>query len=163
MSLRRAALTRRTELRRTPMPRRRSELRARAVKAISRPKATGPTPATRNLVRERAGGCCELCGRLLHHEDGGWIADHSFHHRQPRGAGGSSRPEVNCPSNLLLVCGTGITGCHGDIEKNRDIAHVCGWLVKRPTDPATVPVALFRPPPGVMVHLTDDGRYEEAA
>ncbi|WP_331907427.1 hypothetical protein [Streptomyces sp.] len=35
------------------------------------------------------------------------------HHRRNRASGGSRNPAINLPSNLLLVCGTPTTGCHG--------------------------------------------------
>lgn len=143
MSLRRTALARKSQLRRqgelkrTPLARGKG-LRDRAVKA-ARPRDTGPTPAQRDLVFDRAGGCCERCGTRLH-VDGVWVADHSFHHRQPRGMGGTTRPEVNSPVNILLVCGTGTTGCHGFIEAHRTSAEAEGWLVRHGQDPGSVPV-----------------------
>jgi hypothetical protein len=159
MTLRRTSLARKSELkRRTPMPRRTRELKARVVRTTRRQRATGPTPAQRNLVAERASYACEVCGVRLH--DGtSWTRAHSFHHRQPRGAGGSSRPDVNSPANILLTCGTGVTGCHGMIESNRAIAYRRGWLVKHGLDPATVSTHLHA---GVVL-LTADGDYQRAA
>lgn len=168
MSLRRTALVRKTELRRggplrrTPIARSR-EPRARAA---ARRRDTGPTVATRALVLDRAAGCCELCGRLLH--DGyEWLEVHSFHHRQPRGAGGTSLAEVNSPANLLLLCGTGTEGCHGFIEAHRTSAEAEGWLVRRPQDPAAVPVTVFAGAAADLattftrrVCLTTDGDYQ---
>ena len=82
--LRRTALTRRAEMRRTPMPRRKRELRARKVATSSGRRDTGPSPRARRLVEERAGYCCEVCGVSLH--DGThWVAAYSIHHRRPRG------------------------------------------------------------------------------
>lgn len=163
MSLRRSALSRRTELhRRTPMPRGKRELKARAARTIARQRQnTGPTQRVRGLVAERASWCCELCGDELH--DGWqWTAVHSFHHRQPRGAGGTTRVDINSPANLMLVCGTGTTGCHGIIESNRTTAYEMGWLVRRPTDPAEVPVAVVQFPAERVV-LTATGAYEQVA
>lgn len=163
MTLRRTAIARKSELRRrTPMPRGRRELKTRAARVIARARDTGPSPATRHLVAERADWCCELCGRCLH--DGfAWAHPHSFHHRQPRGMGGSTRSDLNGPANLLLVCGTGTTGCHGSIEKNRDIAYENGWLVRRPLNPAEVTVIVAGVDPIVPVLLTIEGTYQEAA
>lgn len=95
------------------------------------------------------------------HDAEQWIGVHSFHHRQPRGAGGSSREGINSPANLLLVCGTGTTGCHGEIEANRTAAYAAGWLVKHPQDPAAVPVLTVHSPDAVL--LTGAGQIEEAA
>lgn len=84
--------------------------------------------------------------------------------------GGSSDPAVNGPARLLLVCGTGVDGCHGFIESHRTSAEAEGWLVRRPTDPATVPVTVFAGGDADLAHtfsrrvlLTDEGTYLEAA
>jgi len=177
VSLRRTALARKTQLqrgasqlRRTPLARSR-EQRARPATSTSRSRDTGPTPATRALVLDRAAGCCELCGRILH--DGyAWLEEHSFHHRQPRGMGGTSNDAANSPSNLLLLCGSATTkdGCHAFVESHRRSAEGEGWLVRRPTDPATVPVTVFAGGDADLattftrrVLLTDEGTYLEAA
>lgn len=109
------------------------------------------------MVLDRAGGCCELCGRLLH--DGyAWVQPHSDHHRQPRGQGGTSDPAVNSPTNRLLLCGTGTTGCHGVVERNRRAAYDAGLLVAHGIhDPGRVPVELAQG----RVWLTADGRYSD--
>ena len=78
--------------------------------------------------------------------------------------GGTDRPELNLPSNLLSLCGSGTTGCHGDIESNRTLAYEKGWIVKRDHDAAETPVEISIDMPGVaaikkMVFLTDDGWY----
>ena len=67
---------------------------------------------------------------------------------------------MNAVSSLLLVCGTATTpdGCHQLIESQRALAYTNGWLVRRCTDPATVPVLLHD---GRRVLLTDDGQYQE--
>lgn len=69
---------------------------------------------------------------------------------------------MNAVSSLLLVCGTATTpdGCHQLIESQRALAYTNGWLVRRPTDPATVPALIH---PGVRVYLTADGRYTEVS
>ena len=153
MSLRRAALARKSELRRgAEMKRaaivRRREFRSRSV------KSTRPPERVRNTVAERAGYCCERCGRQLHDGDA-WTQTHSFHHRLPRGRGGR-----NTVSNLVLLCGSGVTGCHGQVEDQRAAAYDSGWLVETGLDPATKPV---------LVHdighvlLTEDGDYQQEA
>lgn len=124
----------------------------------ARPRDTGPTQGQKRLVVARADGRCELCPAALWTKDLGWIAPHSFHHRQPRGMGGSQL-EDNNPARLLLLCGTGVTGCHGMVESQRVMAYANGWLVKRPTDPAVVPAVVRA---GRRL-LTTDGRYEEPA
>ncbi|MFC6938198.1 hypothetical protein ACFQHO_53270 [Actinomadura yumaensis] len=43
--------------------------------------------------------------------------------------------------NLVLVCGSGTTGCHGRIEGNRAWAESLGYLVRRGVaGPGEVPV-----------------------
>lgn len=57
--------------------------------------------------------------------------------------GGTSDPAINYLSNLLWVCGTGTTGCHGYMESYRTEACAKGWLVGDGQDPALVPVLLW--------------------
>lgn len=76
----------------------------------------------------RSGGRCECCGGQA-----GW-SGWSRHHRQPRGMGGTKR-DVHGLDNLLLICGSGTTGCHGHIERNREWAYETGFLVRRPFEP----------------------------
>ena len=161
MSLRRTALERKTEMRRTPMPRPRQKGASRPTPVSSKRRVdTGPNKATRSLVLDRAQGGCELCGVQLH--DGiTWLRSNSVHHRRPRGMGGSSLAAINSPANLLLLCGDGtnpMAGCHGRIESNRTAAYDAGWLVHFAADPAEVLVTVFG---DVQVHLTHDGTYQE--
>ena len=160
MSLRRTGLERKTELRRTPMPRPRQKGASRPTPVSSKKRVdTGPDKATRLLVLDRAQGGCELCGVQLH--DGmGWLRSHSVHHRRPRGMGGSTMADTNSPANLLLLCGDGVSGCHGRVESNRTRALEHGWLVPFAGDPAAVPVTVFG---DVQVHLTHDGTYQEVS
>jgi hypothetical protein len=53
--------------------------------------------ATRNLVRSRAGGCCEYCG---FHQSAVPFATFHIEHVRARNHGGSDEP-----SNLALACG----------------------------------------------------------
>lgn len=56
--------------------------------------------------------------------------------------GGTSDSSINDPTNLVLLCGSGTTGCHGEIESHRERAIEHGWLVPRRDlrEPADVPV-----------------------
>lgn len=157
MSLRRTALQRRTELRRTPLARKKPMNRARAVRTqvAKARRDTGPDQATRSLVLDRSMGFCEMCGKQLYAVPQGWIAPHAIHHRQPRKMGGTSRPEINSPANLLLVCDGRPNSCHPWIEANRAAAYEFGLLVRATGDPAKVPVVLEG---GDQYLLTDDGR-----
>lgn len=110
----------------------------------SRPKLT---PRVLNIIRERSGDLCEVCGKQAG----------QTHHRRPKGMGGSKDPATNCPSNLLRLCGgANVTGnCHSWIESNRHRAFEEGLLVPQFRDPLTVRVKLRHG----WVFLTDDGRY----
>lgn len=148
------SLNRSTPLRRTPM-KRGTPLKA----TTSRPKRardTGPTSTTRTEVWGRAGGRCEVCGSAI-----AGLLGFSVHHRHPRRMGGSRRPELNTPANLILVCGSGTTGCHGRIESNREQAYAEGLLLHDGADPAAVPVLLHTIPGRFpeLVYLTVDGTY----
>jgi hypothetical protein len=123
----------------------------------ARRRGTGPDQATVDLVLERANYSCEVCDQGLGHIRG---LDWSIHHRIPRGMGGTWDEDINLPSNLLLVCGSGTSGCHGMVEANREVSHRAGWLVKRDPNPSQVPVLIER---GLTwVYLTDDGFYRAA-
>lgn len=90
-------------------------------------RRTGPTAATVELVWVRDGGRCARCGTGLHRENRGmsW----SVHHRRPRGMGGSGGAWVNEAANLILLCGSGVTGCHSWVETHRAEARDLGWLI----------------------------------
>jgi hypothetical protein len=103
----------------------------------------------RHLLACRSGHRCEIGGELLDAVNEG-----SVHHRQPRGMGGTSDPDVHSLERLLLVCGGsfgGVLGCHGRTEKNRQLAYRMGHLVPHAapgvatdaTDCAKVPVVLW--------------------
>lgn len=140
----RSQLARKTPLRRTPMPKSGAAARRLAKKlATKRPlgvqrRHTGPSARIRSQVLMRAGGRCERC-----HEPVG-IHPSSVHHRIPRGMGGTSDDVVNTVAALVLLCGSGTTGCHGWVESHRMEAYATGWLIRRGVDsktPETVPVA----------------------
>jgi hypothetical protein len=54
--------------------------------------------------------------------------------------GGTKRPESNSPANLVTLCGSAVSGCHGFVESHRVKALDWGYIVHRIDDPATVPV-----------------------
>lgn len=126
-------------------------------KAKARKPATGkrrpdePASATRTLVMERAGRRCERCGRTI-------VGEFSIHHRQPRGMGGSRAADKNQPQNLLLLCGSGTTGCHGWIESHRAKAISDGFIVPSWADPAAVSVFIGQ---RWARFLTPEGTYAE--
>lgn len=88
---------------------------------------SSPSQAIREIVYARSGGRCELCGRSAY---GG-----SVHHRRARGMGGTKSKWVNLPANLLVVCGSGTSGCHGKIESYREMGYRAGWLLRWGEEP----------------------------
>lgn len=106
---------------------------------------TGFSSQVRAVIHERSDRWCERCGG-----ERGW----ELHHRRPRGAGGSRRPETNEASNGLNLCGA----CHRRIESNRTEAYEHGWLVHQTDDPREVPV-LYR---GTLVYLDAFGNMHDA-
>jgi hypothetical protein len=69
--------------------------------------------------------------------------------------GGDRRPEVKTAANGLLLCGSGVTGCHGWVEDNRKRAYALGLLLRRHQIPTEEPVTLRRG----RVLLDDIGNY----
>lgn len=92
--------------------------RKQAKATTKRPADTGPDQATVDLVLERDGYSCVVCGEGLHGRRGdGW----AVHHRVLRSQGVDNRP-----SNLIAVCSL----CHGDIHGGPAKAREAGWLLK---------------------------------
>lgn len=115
----------------------------------SRPaKKPGFTDAVKKTVDTRAKGLCERdsCGPI-----------EQYHHRAPRGLGGTSLPWVNKPANAFGVS----TTCHAYIEAHRMEAYAMGWLVARngPKESSEVPI-MYR---GRRVLLRDEGQPEPIA
>lgn len=79
---------------------------------------------TRATVLRRDGYRCLRCFESVMFTTG------SIHHRKPRGMGGSRDPRINDLRNLVTLCGSGTTGCHGHIEANRAEAYADGWLLR---------------------------------
>lgn len=77
----------------------------------------------RFLVLARADYKCEKCG------GGATGYGFSVHHRAPRQMGGSRDANLHLPANLIVLCGSGVDGCHGWIESNRDKARADGYLL----------------------------------
>lgn len=78
----------------------------------------GPSPETCRLVDERDQERCVRCGRSLH------VTHGSRHHRQLRRHGDHS------PANLILLCGSGTTGCHGWVHAHPALAYEMGWMLR---------------------------------
>lgn len=93
----------------------------------------GPDRDTRRLVAERDRYECVRCGQPL---DAHWNG-HSIHHRIPRS---HPFPGLHQPSNLICLCGSGTTGCHGWVHAHPRNAYQYGWLVHMEADPALTPL-----------------------
>ena len=115
-------------------------------------RSTGPSQLVVEVVIHRDRGQCAHCGSRPFGDRGfGW----SIHHRRPRGMGGSwNREDTNSPANLVILCGTGTSSCHGWVEHNRADAHRLGLLVSQQKEPSQV--AIQHAVHG-LVWLTDDG------
>jgi 5-methylcytosine-specific restriction protein A len=103
----------------------------------------GFSPAVLSAVRQRANGWCERCGLKRGYE---------FHHRRPRGMGGSKLANTNMTSNALMLC----RDCHADIESERTAAINQGWLITQNHSPTDIPV-YYR---GAWVYLDDLGNLQ---
>jgi hypothetical protein len=123
------------------------------------------TPVTVKAAWQREHGACFRCRMGLRFElrgavyAGGWSA----HHRKPRGRGGSRNPMVSSVANCLVLCGTGTTGCHGWVERNRSLALEQGYLIPlNATTPEYEPAAVrIRSASGGWWLLTENGRAVE--
>lgn len=111
------------------------------------------TPKVRETVSERDQWRCTRCGEHVQ------FRTVSIHHRRPAGSGGSRRPETHLPANLILLCGSGVTGCHGWVESHRTESYELGLLVHQGIDPAGVSVQTYR---GRLL-LDNEGFFTEVA
>lgn len=104
-------------------------------------RGSGIPADVRQAVLLRDEGICQRCGA--------WCANvpSSVHHRLPRRMGGRSGLALIASydmANLVLLCGSGTTGCHSDVEHDRNQARDDGWLVYETEDPAAVPILTWR-------------------
>lgn len=101
--------------------------------------AADPMRESRPIVEVRSGGVCERCG----------IARATnIHHRKLR------RHGDHRPANLVHLCGTGTTGCHGHVHANVQESYELGFLVRSTNNPRIVPVKHAR---FGWVRLLDNG------
>lgn len=121
-------------------------------KRSRRPADSGPDEATVRLVWGHDQGCCVRCGTIL------WPAGRGFgwsvHHRVLKSHGVN-----NSPTNLILLCGSGSSGCHGMVHSRpRTYRAEGGWILRSTDNPAQVAVLLAG---SRWVYLTVDGRYAD--
>ncbi len=127
------------------------EVKAAPVPAPRKPaRDTGPDAGTRVIVLIRDGYRCARCGDPA----GPGIAPYSLQHRVARGVGGDSSVQ-----NLILLCGTAVTGCHGEVESRSDEHdQAAGWRLESWQDPAAEGVLYVSADgSGVMAWLEADG------
>ena len=93
-----------------------------------------PVKITRK-VDKRDGYACVRCGISL------TVTSGSRHHRQRRRDGGHTT------SNLILLCGSGTTGCHGWAHAHPTNAHAAGYIVPATgrATPEVIPVLVYWP------------------
>ena len=92
-----------------------------------------PTRRTCDLVDARDECRCVCCGKSLYS-----VLTFSRHHWHMRS---HSFPGLHEASNVIDVCGSGSTGCHGWIHEHPKEALANGWLVSGYDDqPETVPI-----------------------
>lgn len=113
---------------------------------------TGPDDETRELVLARAGYRCESCGWGI---GSGWRG-YSMQHRIARGMGGTLREWINWASNLVVLCGSATTCCHGLAEARSPLMNERGFWLKSEQIPADTPIRSFSQG---WVQLTDTGLY----
>lgn len=111
-------------------------------------KATDPTPAMKAAVRRRDLFACARCGTNVAERPS------SVHHRVRRSQGGRHVME-----NLVTLCGTGTTNCHGWVHANITEARAFGWLLLGTDDPALEGVMYASEyGPWARLWLTADGK-----
>jgi len=111
---------------------------------------TGPSVRVRALVLGRDEHACARCGMSVTDRP------RSIHHRVRRSQGGGNSPE-----NLITLCGSGVTGCHGWVHANVAEARAPGWLLLGDDDPLAESVMYAAEyGPAVTFWLTRDGKRE---
>lgn len=103
-------------------------------------KSPGVSIEVAQLVVARDNWSCVNCGRSIAGLERG--REWSIHHRIPRGMGGSRDLRLSLPANLIVLCGSGVTDCHGVVERYRTWARDRGLLLWRSQEPDQVAVAV---------------------
>ena len=100
------------------------------------------------VIDARDGYCCVRCGQAITNNG-------SRHHRQRRQVGGHG------VENVVLVCGSGTTGCHGWAHANPAAARAVGLIVRTTVaDVSAVPLLIVDrsvSPDPFYVRLTANG------
>jgi len=72
--------------------------------------------------------------------------------------GGSKNPDLHKASNLIALCGSGISGCHGWVENNRASARAFGYLLENVESAEQAP---FKDMNGTWWLIDNDGSKKE--
>lgn len=83
---------------------------------------------TKGLVFLRDNGQCIRCG---------YEGELNFHHRKLRRH--APKDEVHNPENVIMLCGSGTTGCHGWVHSNPRESYRLGWMVRSWDRPEKAP------------------------
>ena len=102
-----------------------------------------PPRSVIDAVDKRDEWSCVRCGVSLYATHG------SRHHRKLRSQGGK-----HASDNLVLLCGSGTTGCHGWAHAHPVAARHAGLIVSAYADPVMQPVQY---PDGAWWLLASDG------
>lgn len=89
------------------------------------------TEKTRNIIKQRADGRCEMCGMPC--------PTGQIHHRKPRRAGGTNDPRIGTAANGVYLHAS----CHTKVESSRTWAVQRGWLLYAVEYPHDVPIRLW--------------------
>ena len=90
-----------------------------------------PSQATRTAVLERDRYRCVRCGQSIRN------SQYSIHHRRLRSHPYPGLHEIH---NLITLCGSGTTGCHGWVHAHPKEAYEHGWMVHGWANPEEIPV-----------------------
>jgi hypothetical protein len=72
--------------------------------------------------------------------------------------GGSRDEALHLPANLILLCGSGVSGCHGWVESYRDKAREKGFLLMKVESAEEIP---FIDDAGKAWNIRNDGEKWE--
>lgn len=106
---------------------------------------SNPTKLVREVCAHRDNARCVRCGRSLV----GIPA--SLHHRRLRS---HPFPGLHQPANLIWLCGSGTTGCHGWFHDHPAVAYQLGYMVHMSDNPVNIPMLRYD---GKWVLLDNDG------
>lgn len=141
---------RRTSIRQQQAGRESLDARKSASKGKTR-REVGPSAEVVDGALEREHFSCALCGMGIGPEGRGvgW----SVHHRLRRSQGVDHSIQ-----NVIILCGSGTTQCHGWVHANPADARAGGWLLSGRQEPLAVPVLVAGQR---WVYLTSTGFYHD--